>query len=288
MIKFETLNELTLKVTCDASGGDQLFTKVGAWIGGEQYGQRNYKFEKRLLGPEGNPVQAAVGRVFRGFTGENLPLSEVKFHGPSVTYYANLSQHVTCIRLNQGETISVESENLLAFTGHCKYGVRFLGQGVISGKGLATSTLTGMGPDAWVAILTDGNPTIVSNATNGSVLACDPDAHIAHIGSDPGVKLDVNWKTLIGQTSGESYLFEWNRPATVIIQPSERKSGLDISMDGRRTGARPTTQQGVSMGQSMNDVGGMLNNLGGMLGGGGAQGGGGLGGLGGLGGIFGG
>lgn len=81
MLKFETLNELTLKVTVD-SPGTQLFTKVGAWVGGECYGGRNYRFEKRLLGPEGNPIQAAVGQVFRRFTGENLPLTEVKFNGP--------------------------------------------------------------------------------------------------------------------------------------------------------------------------------------------------------------
>ena len=140
--------------------------------------------------------------------------------------------------------MSVESENLLAFTSHCKYGVRFIGQGVISGKGLATSTLTGMGPEAYVAILTDGNPIAISNTQNGSVLACDPDAHIAHIGADPGVKLDVNF------------------------QPSERKSGLDISIDGRRTGDRPTTQSSVGLGQSMGDVGNILNSVGSMLGGG--------------------
>ena len=33
MLKFETLNELTLKVTC--RGNDVLFTKAGAFIAGE-------------------------------------------------------------------------------------------------------------------------------------------------------------------------------------------------------------------------------------------------------------
>lgn len=41
------------------------------------------------------------------------------------------------------------------------------------------------------------------------------------------------WKTFIGQTSGESYQFEWHGGdnVTVIIQPSERQSGIRISMD---------------------------------------------------------
>lgn len=280
MIKLETLNELTLKVTCDGQGGDQLFTKLGAWVGGESYGGRNYKFEKRLLGPQGNAAQALMGQIMRRITGENLPLTEVKFGGPSVTYYANESQHVTCIHLNMGETISVESENILAFTGDCKYGVRFLGVGVISQKGLATSTLTGQGPNAWVAILTDGNPIVISNVQNGSFLECDPDAHVCHIGSDPTVKLDVNWKNLIGQSSGESYMFEWRAPATVIIQPNERTSGLDVSMDGRRTGDRPTQQSRVGLGTSVGDMGQMANQLGNAMGGIGN-------GLNGLGGIFG-
>lgn len=53
--------------------------------------------------------------------------------------------------------------------------------------------------------------------------------------------MDVNWKTFIGQTSGESYSFEWNahQPVTVIIQPNERASGINIGMDGGSLGHRP-------------------------------------------------
>ena len=44
MLTFETVNELTLKVTC--TGSDVLFTKAGAFIAGENAGGKNYKFEK--------------------------------------------------------------------------------------------------------------------------------------------------------------------------------------------------------------------------------------------------
>lgn len=281
MLKLETLNELTLKVTCQG-GGDVLFTKAGAFIAGECYGQKNYQFEKVLLGPQGNPLQAALGQLGRRFTGENLPLMKVMMRGDSITYYANDEQHVVVYHLNQGETISVESENILAFTQDCKYGIRFLAQGIISQKGLATSTLTGMGPNAYVAILVEGNPIVLSNVQNGSTLEVDPDSVICWTGADPGFKMDLSWKNLIGQSSGESYMFEWGsgRAATVIIQPKERTSGIDISMDGKRTGGKPTQQQRVSMGQSMNDMGSMLGQVGNMLGGNG--GGGGLSGLGGM------
>lgn len=288
MIKFETINELTLKITCQ--GGGTVFTKAGAFISGECYGQKNYQFEKVLLGPQGNPLQALVGQLGRRFTGENLPLMKVKSNGDNITYYANEAQHVVCLKLNQGETLSVESENILAFTGDCKYSVRFLAQGIISQKGLATSTLTGVGPEAYVAVLVDGNPIILSNMQNGSTIEADPDSVVCWIGQDPGFKLDLSWKNLIGQASGESYMFEWanGKPATVIIQPNERTSGLDISMDGKRNGQQANRQENQTIGQATHSVGNTLSQLGGMLGGGNngnnnpPTGGGGLGGLGGF------
>lgn len=58
MLTFETVNELTLKVTC--TGSDVLFTKAGAFIAGENAGGKNYKFEKVLLGPQNNIGQALL------------------------------------------------------------------------------------------------------------------------------------------------------------------------------------------------------------------------------------
>ena len=50
---------------------------------------------------------------------------------------------------------------------------------------------------------------------------------------DPQVKVDVSWKTFIGQTSGESYAFEWSggQPVSVVVQPSEREGGISVRMD---------------------------------------------------------
>lgn len=285
MVKFETLNELTLKVTADA--GDVVFSKAGAWVGGECYGQKNYKFDKRLLGPEGNPVQALMGQLGRRLTGENLPIMEMKCQGPSITYYANEAQHVVVIKLQPGQQLNVESENILAFTSDCKYGIRFLGTGVLSQKGLATSTFKANGPNAMVAVLVDGNPVALSNEQNGSTIEVDPDAMVCFTGqAEPGLSLNVSWKNLIGQASGESYMLQWTgqKPTTVIIQPNERKSGIDIGMDGK--GGKPTRQDNNLFRQDGNQ---MMNNLG--MGGGNPLGGGnsgGTNGLGGLGGIIGG
>ncbi len=234
MLRFETLNELTLKVTC--TGNDVLFAKAGAFIAGDNAGQKNYKFEKVLFGPQNNLGQAMLGHLMRRVTGENLPLMKVNLFGDSVTYYANYGQHVVVYHLEMGETISVESENILAFSQDCDYSVRFIGVGVLSQKGLATSTLTARGREAYVAVLSDGNPIVLSNFTTRNTISVDPDAVICWIGNgpcDPRVTADVSWKTFIGQASGESYQFEWNggQPVTVIIQPSERRGGIRLSMD---------------------------------------------------------
>ena len=182
---------------------------------------------------------------------------KVRSSGQNVTYYANESQHVTVINLQPGERISVESENILAFY-NCDYNVRFLAQGVISQKGLATSTLTGRGGMSQVAILTDGNPIMLSNMQNGAVLTADPDAIVCWVGADPGFKTDLSWKNLIGQASGESYMFEFRNPATIIIQPNERTSGIDIGIDGR--GGRPTTQDNNLFRQGGNQMFNNFNN----------------------------
>ncbi len=235
MLTFETVNELTLKVTC--TGNDVLFTKAGAFIAGDSCHGKNYKFEKLLLGPQNSLGQAALGSLLRRVTGENIPLMKVTFSGNSVTYYACYGQHVVVYKLAVNEVVSVESENLLAFTNDCKYDVRFLGCGVLSQKGLATTTLTGKGPNAYVAVICDGNPIVLNNVNTSNTICVDPDAVICWMGQsgycDPHITTDLSWKTFIGQASGESYSFEWdsNQPVCVVVQPSERKGGIKIGID---------------------------------------------------------
>lgn len=271
MLRLEVASELTLKVHSDGCGTDVLYTKAGAFIGGECMGNKNFKFDKVLLGPQGNPIQALAGQISRRFTGENLPLMKVTMHGESITYYANEEQHVTVIRLAQGETLSVESENLLAFTSDCKYSIRFLAQGVISQKGWATSALTAMGANAYVAVLTEGNPLKLSNKQNGATLEVDPDAAVCWAGADPGFKMDLSWKNLLGSrgASGESYMFEWDgqRRASVLVQPKERTSGINLGMDGGSTGSRASRQQNQTVRQAGQSVTGTLGQLGSLLGG---------------------
>lgn len=228
MAVFETVNELTLKVTFNDR--ERIHSKAGAMIGF----QGSLLFDKELLGPGRTPGGALMGQITRRLTGENLPLMLVTPQGKAVGYFANLAQHVVVLDLQPGERVSVESENILAFTESCRYDVRFLGAGVISQKGLFTSTITGPGQ---CALLCDGNP-IALNAP----CSVDPDAFVFYVGQeDPQFRTQLSWKNFIGQASGESYFLEFCDPrTTVIIQPTERPSGLDIGIDGH--GGRPSRQ----------------------------------------------
>ncbi len=115
----------------------------------------------------------------------------------------------------------------MAFTTDCEYKVRFIGSGVASQKGLFTSALTGKSDNAQVVITSNGNPIVLETPC-----VVDPDAVICWTGPDPGFRADVNWKTFIGQSSGESYFMEFNNPGeVVIVQPSERYGGIDVGID---------------------------------------------------------
>ncbi len=222
MITLKTVNELTLCAECDGMG--VLYTKTGAMIG--FYG--DCKFDKVMLGPGGGSAMGQfLGQLGRRITGENIPLMQVISNGPTESYYACQAKHVTVVELMQGEELMVESEDLLAFTDSVGYSIKAIGCGIISQKGLFTTVLTGNGPGAYAAFMTNGNPIVMETPC-----CVDPDAMVAYTGPEPNFKSDISWKNFIGQSSGESYMLEYRMPGyRVVIQPFERGSGIDVGID---------------------------------------------------------
>jgi hypothetical protein len=125
-----------------------------------------------------------------------------------------------------------------------------------------TSAITGKSVGAQVAILTDGNPLMLQTPCR-----VDPDAMVAFTGADPTIHLDMSLKMLLGQTSGETYMLDYTQAGgVVIIQPVERKSGIDISVDskyGNQTNNYGGQSQ--SIGQAAGNVGNALNTAGNAL-----------------------
>lgn len=245
---FETNAELTLRA--GAQGESEMYAKKGAMVA---Y-QGQFKFEKVLIDTNGGGILKSVANhAMRRLSGENLEMMKVK--GSGICYFADEAQHVTIINLNQGESLSVESENLLAFNDAVKYGVRFVGVGVISQKGLFTSKMEPKAHGAQVAVKSDGNPLILETPC-----VVDPDAVVCWTGPDPSFKMDLNWKTFLGQTSGESYMLEFKQPGYhVIVQPSERLSGLKVGIDDNRyqpqTQGNPLQNSVGNMQQTVGQVG---------------------------------
>lgn len=226
MFKFDVEEELCCKI----EGSGKFIAKKGAMVAFKG----NFKFDKMLLGPNngGGAMNALLGLVKRQLTGENVQLMTVE--GSGIIYLAKNAYHVSVFQLEPGDCLSVESENLLAFPINIHYDVRFIGSGVLSQKGLATTVLHNTSNQLQqVAVMTDGNPLMLE-----APCVVDPDAVVAWTsspngGGDPSVAMNnFSWKTAIGQTSGESYQFQFNQSnQMVLVQPSERLSGLKISVD---------------------------------------------------------
>jgi uncharacterized protein (AIM24 family) len=180
-------------------------------------GQMTFK-RQGMTGGEG-----LRGALKRKIAGEGMTLMEIT--GQGTVFLASEATEVTLVPLN-GDTLFVESESLLALDGRLQTGVHFVGlRGMGTGQGLATTKVEGQG---MVAILSDG-PAIALEVTPGTPLCVDPHAYVGHRGQlQQDVVTDVNWRTVMGQGSGESVQFRYQGHGLVYVQPAERGGILEI------------------------------------------------------------
>lgn len=210
---YQQINEKMLEVKLS---NEEVFARKGAMV---SY-QGAVQFSRSFLAGQG--VQSLA---MRAVTNEGYAMMAAK--GSGSVYYAHAGLFVTIIPV-RGETLYVESDTLLAFDARLTAGTMFLGnqggiqgvvRGAVSGQGLFTTTLQGTGE---VAILSDGN-TIGLPVTPDVPVFVDPQAYIGHTGQlSSSIVTDLNWKTFVGQASGESYQVKFMGQGTVYIQASER------------------------------------------------------------------
>ena len=207
------INEKLVEITLD---NEEVFAKRGAMI---SY-QGTIHFARSFLA--GGGVQELA---MRAVTNEGHTLMTAK--GSGKVYYGYDGRFASIIDV-ANETVYVESDTLLAFDARLRTGTMFLGnqggiqglvRGAVTGQGLFTTTLQGTGA---IAILSDGN-AIGLPVTAAQPVFVDPNAYIAHKGNlTSGIVTDLNWKTFVGQASGESYQVKFMGQGTVYIQASER------------------------------------------------------------------
>jgi uncharacterized protein (AIM24 family) len=190
--------------------GDAVKAKNGAMVAYD--GQMAFK--KMSGGGEG-----IRGMVTRRLTGESMEVMEVKGHG--TCYFADRASEINLVRL-QGEKLYVEASNLLATEAALRTGTTFTGlRGASQGNGLFTTTVEGVGQ---AAITSDG-PAIVLRVTSGTPLQVDPGAYVAHTGNlRQNFQTGVSWRSMIGESGGESFQIRFEGEGLVYVQPSERNT----------------------------------------------------------------
>ncbi|MCI0384941.1 AIM24 family protein [Streptomyces sp. CNQ085] len=203
------------KVLAVDLAGDTVRAKNGSMVA---YDGR-MAFKKLTGGGEG-----LRGMVTRRLTGEQMEMMEVK--GQGTCYFADRASDIGLVAL-QGQKLHVESSNLLCADGSLRTGTTFTGlRGASQGNGLFTTTVEGTGT---AALMSDG-PAVVLRVTPQTPLQVDPGAYVAHTGDlRQEFQTGVNFRTFMGEGSGESFQIRFEGEGLVYVQPSERNTiGGDI------------------------------------------------------------
>jgi uncharacterized protein (AIM24 family) len=163
----------------------------------------------------GDGLRAAIKRRV---TGESVALMQCS--GAGTVWFAKDAMDVVIVEL-AGDTLKVESEQLLAVSDGLRTDVAFAGlRGASSGQGLFTTAVTGTGA---VALLSAGGPLIALEVSPRYPLVVDPDAFVASSGRlDQTFVTDVSWRNLVGESSGEAFSLRFDGTGVVYVQPEER------------------------------------------------------------------
>ncbi|MFC7310126.1 AIM24 family protein [Streptomyces monticola] len=190
--------------------GDAVKAKNGSMVA---YDGR-MAFKKMSGGGEG-----IRGMVTRRLTGEQMTVMEVQGHG--TCFFADRASEINLVGL-QNDKLYVESSNLLCTDSALRTGTSFTGlRGASQGGGLFTTTVEGTGQ---AAIMSDG-PAVVLRVSPQYPLSVDPGAYIAHQGNvSQSFQSGVNFRTFIGEGSGEAFQIRFEGDGLVYVQPSERNT----------------------------------------------------------------
>ncbi|MEV5125243.1 AIM24 family protein [Streptomyces decoyicus] len=198
--------------------GQRLFSQRGAMLA--------YRGEVSFT-PNVQGGQGGVGSMIgRRIAGEATPLMTVE--GTGTVMFGHGGHHVQVVDLT-GETLYVEADRLLAFDGALQQGTMFMGsqggvmgmvRGQVTGQGLFTTTLKGVGS---AAVMAHGG-VIELPITPQRPVHVDPQAYVAHRG-DVRNKLStaLGWRDMVGRGSGEAFQLELSGQGTVYVQASEEK-----------------------------------------------------------------
>ena len=198
---FSLQNSKLLKVRLDA-------VTIQAKLGSMVAYQGDVKFEHAGSGGMSRMLKKAV-------SGEGAELMKVT--GSGEVFLADMAQDIHLIRL-ENDKITVNGAHVLAFDAGIEWDIeRVRDAGSAISGGMSNMALAGTG---WVAIVTDG-PPIRLDVGAAPTFADAQAAIVWSSGVSTSVKTDVNFKSLIGRSSGETVQVGFSGSGWVLIQPSE-------------------------------------------------------------------
>jgi uncharacterized protein (AIM24 family) len=167
-------------------------------------------------------------------TGEGVPLMRVRGQGD--VFLAERAADIHLIDLEQGDALSINGANVLAFDSTLQYDIRMTsgGAGMMSNAGLFNCVFSGYGR---IAVTTKGTPVVLSVDQPTYV---DPQAAIcwsANLQTGFHRAEQLGLGTLIGRTTGERFTMSFAGQGFVVVQPSEESShGLAGAAQGQQQG----------------------------------------------------
>lgn len=200
--------------------------------GGERFNLQNSRLLRVRLGPDvlalkGSMVAyqgraefqhegaGSIGKLMkRVMTSEDTPLMRVR--GEGEVFFANTAQNVFLVHL-EGDALSVNGTNLLAFDANLGWDVRRVkGAGIVAG-GLFNTEISGQGT---VALTADGDPVLLDCSQIPTYV--DVQAAVAWSANlQPSVVTSMNMRSLLRGGTGEAAQYMFHGPGFVVVQPSE-------------------------------------------------------------------
>jgi uncharacterized protein (AIM24 family) len=196
---FQKENKRLLDINVDGTA----MVKAGSMIG--------YTGEMTFTG-KSSAEGGLTGFIKEAVSSEGTPVMEAE--GDGHLYVAEQGKKVQILDLDDGESISVNGTDVLAFETSIDYEINTIGSvSEAAAGGLTNVYLTGPGQ---VAISTHGDPLVLDPP-----VTTDPDATVAW-SSNLSPSIGTNKKIEIGQTSGEAIQMNFtDTEGFVVVQPYE-------------------------------------------------------------------
>jgi len=154
-------------------------------------------------------------------TGEGVPLMRISGRGD--VFLADRAADVHLIDLDQGDALSINGANVLAFDSTLQYDIKMVqGAGMMSNAGLFNCVFSGSGR---IAVTTKGTPVVLAVDQPTYV---DPQAAIcwsASLQTGYHRAEQMSLGALMGRNTGERFTMSFAGQGFVVVQPSEEPPG---------------------------------------------------------------